>query len=278
MELYTQQRISDRIIRITMPGRVYSYLAYGTKRAALIDTGCGIAGLRDYVASLTALPLTVIVTHGHFDHAGGVGEFNEVYLPPEDMELCTLHNSSDVRTSLLRCLPDIKQELMAEPVPFAPKHGFLPLHDGDRFDLGGTSLLVHALPGHTPGSMCVEFCGENKLLLGDACCSATHLDFPECLSVEDYLKSVQTFREKLGYYSGECFYSHPHNYGDLRILKQMEELCEDVLSGTHSTAVQKGICLAKPVDEARRRLDGKIANLIYRADNIRKGTSEGWRY
>lgn len=93
MELYTQQRISDRIIRITMPGRVYSYLACGTKRAALIDTGCGIAGLRDYVASLTALPMTVLMTHGHFDHAGGVGEFDEVYLASEDMELCALHNS-----------------------------------------------------------------------------------------------------------------------------------------------------------------------------------------
>ena len=267
MDLFTHLKISDTITRITVPGSVYVYLVCGTQRAALIDTGCGVAGLRDYVASLTDLPLTVVLTHGHFDHAGGVGEFEEAFLSPQDMELAARQNSDTVRGRMLGTLPGIAPECL---VPPAPKKGFLALSEGDRFDLGGEELVIHALPGHTRGSVCVEFVEGKKLLLGDACCSATHLDFPESASVEEYLLSVRSFREKLGEPQGACLYSHVHNFGDSRILAEMEQLCGDILDGKPGCALGGGVYMAKPVDEKRRRLDGKIANLIYRSDHIRK--------
>jgi glyoxylase-like metal-dependent hydrolase (beta-lactamase superfamily II) len=47
-----------------------SYLVLGAERAALIDTGMGIADIRAEVERLTDLPVTAVNTHSHYDHVG----------------------------------------------------------------------------------------------------------------------------------------------------------------------------------------------------------------
>ena len=271
MDLYSHRTITERITQITVPGQVYVYLACGTERAALIDTGCGVSGLRDYIGRLTDKPLSVILTHGHFDHAGGIGEFENVYMAREDLELVKRHNSQTIRGSRLLSLPGIRENMIVPPMP---RGSFRPLYDGQRFDLGGVELILRALPGHTAGSFCVEFNGEDALLLGDACNSAMYLQLPESLPVEAYLRALQDFRQRLGPFSGRCLYSHPHNYGDLRILAEMEELCGEIMKEAVGEDVPglfgNPARMAKPVDGKRRRLDGKIANLIYCPDRIRR--------
>mgnify|MGYP002597446315 FL=1 len=53
----------------------HAYLLAGTKRALLIDTGLGVCDLFSAVRSLTSLPVTVALTHAHWDHIGGCNEF-----------------------------------------------------------------------------------------------------------------------------------------------------------------------------------------------------------
>ena len=43
----------------------------GTKRALLIDTGLGVANIKEVVDKLTMLPIFVVTTHVHWDHIGG---------------------------------------------------------------------------------------------------------------------------------------------------------------------------------------------------------------
>ena len=57
---------------------VYMYLLEGTREALLIDTGYGSFSLKKAVHELTALPVTVLLTHGHLDHIGGSAEFEHV--------------------------------------------------------------------------------------------------------------------------------------------------------------------------------------------------------
>ena len=57
------------------------YLVVGSRKAALIDTGAGIGDLRGLVESLTELPVMVLTTHLHTDHAGGNPLFEEIDEP-----------------------------------------------------------------------------------------------------------------------------------------------------------------------------------------------------
>ena len=77
--------------------RVYNeslYLVEGNDRAILIDAGTVIPGLDKIVAKITTKPVTMMLTHAHGDHAGGVGPFPEVYLNAGDMPLVS--NSIEV--------------------------------------------------------------------------------------------------------------------------------------------------------------------------------------
>ena len=49
----------------------HCYLLCGTEKAVLIDTGLGVANIKDIVDSLTTLPVVVVTTHVHCDHIGG---------------------------------------------------------------------------------------------------------------------------------------------------------------------------------------------------------------
>jgi glyoxylase-like metal-dependent hydrolase (beta-lactamase superfamily II) len=59
---------------------VNSYLIVGKKAAVLIDTGYGIADYYEACQSITKLPLSVVLTHGHGDHAGGVSLFPTAWI------------------------------------------------------------------------------------------------------------------------------------------------------------------------------------------------------
>ena len=55
----------------------YSYLICGETKALMVDTGMSKGNLRAYAEQFTDLPIIVVNTHGHFDHTGGNGYFDE---------------------------------------------------------------------------------------------------------------------------------------------------------------------------------------------------------
>ena len=103
------------------------YLVEGNDRAILIDAGTVIPGLDKIVAKITTKPVTMMLTHAHGDHAGGVGPFPEVYLNAGDMPLVS--NSMRSYKGQIRYL-----------------------FDGEVIDLGGREIEVIFTPGHTAGS------------------------------------------------------------------------------------------------------------------------------
>ena len=56
----------------------YSYLILGGTQAVMLDAGTGNRDIRPVLRSLTTLPLTVIPSHLHFDHTGGLGAFEHI--------------------------------------------------------------------------------------------------------------------------------------------------------------------------------------------------------
>jgi len=89
--------------RIGSAEGVFCYLIEGTEKAMLIDTGYGLADLREAVREITSLPLIIVNTHGHCDHIGGNGYFDvPCYIHPDDMTIPVIHGSVPEPT-YMRC-------------------------------------------------------------------------------------------------------------------------------------------------------------------------------
>jgi len=141
-----------RIVRIlgcnpgisTGPG-TNTYLLPGDA-SLLIDTGAGVpayeaafrAGLAEHrVNSLR----TVLVTHGHKDHAGGVQQIQRIFPGARVWKM-----------------PQTTSE---------PLRGFEPLRDGDRIMVNGYALQAIFTPGHAVDHLCYYLEGERVLFSGD---------------------------------------------------------------------------------------------------------------
>ena len=137
--------------------RVASYLIVGRDRAVLLDTGMGVAPLRPLVESLTDRPLTVLLSHAHFDHIGGTHEFaGSVPILVHAVDASALRRGLGPDYLARWYTPD----QLTGPLPkgFDPATativGVEPtdlLHGGETIDLGDRELEVLACPGHAPG-------------------------------------------------------------------------------------------------------------------------------
>ena len=94
---YQLEKIHPRITRIWDVSRTAIYLIEGSESAVLVDTGVGVGSLKTVVESITTKPVTVMLTHGHVDHACGAGEFDTVYMHSADRDLYLGHSQLPVR-------------------------------------------------------------------------------------------------------------------------------------------------------------------------------------
>lgn len=151
---------------------VISYLVVGARKALLFDTGMGIAPIRPVVERLTKLPVTVLNSHTHFDHIGGNHEFSDILA----MDTAFTHE---------RAAHGYSNKVMKEEVSPGNLCGRLPkgfdknayrarpfritgtVHDGSQIDLGGRTLEVLAVPGHTPDSIALLDRANRLLFTGD---------------------------------------------------------------------------------------------------------------
>lgn len=92
---FTVHPVTEGVFRIEDHGMDNFYLVEGKEKALLIDTGTGVADVRRCVDSLTSLPILVVNTHGHPDHAGGNFQFDSVFAHPGDWEMICKVNSAE---------------------------------------------------------------------------------------------------------------------------------------------------------------------------------------
>lgn len=148
---------------------VDAYLLCGENQAVLIDSLQDTEELFDTVKRLTSLPLSVIITHGHPDHAGkGLKQFFDagvpVYMHEDDFFLYKDMFSPQFDTDL-----------------------FQPLHDGDVFDPEGINLKTILCGGHTPGSVVLLDEKNGRLFSGDAVGSGLFwMQIPGCLPLHEF--------------------------------------------------------------------------------------------
>lgn len=154
-------------------------LIIGRKKAALIDTGLGLADLRSYVERFTSLPVVVLNTHGHVDHVGANQLFDMSYIAREDADMMLratraqrLRGYEEFMAGNQAMIEFAKRSMVGDR-PY--NYGYI--KDGERIDLGGIQIEVIGFPGHSPGSVAyvdrqdgIAFTGDSMLfrvLLGD---------------------------------------------------------------------------------------------------------------
>lgn len=186
--IYSVRQPEPGLWRIGNSG-VFMDLIEGSHHALLFDTGYGFGSLKSVVAGLTDKPLYVVNSHGHVDHACGNEQFGEVWIHPLDQALCREHNGREMRQLELDTAEvpldfDLEQYLSLGPGELKP------VGEGDVFDLGGVTMRVMHLPGHTAGSIGL-WCPEKRLLyVGDAMNCFVWLFLPEAQSLDTYIQTL----------------------------------------------------------------------------------------
>jgi hydroxyacylglutathione hydrolase len=125
----------------------------GAAEAAVVDPGADAAQLRLELATMGAACAAILITHGHYDHLGGVADLAEgtgapVYMPEGERQ--TLEQFRDFA-----------------PAAF-PGRAWTPdtlLVGGETITVAGIELEVVAIPGHSPAH--IAYYADGCLFSGD---------------------------------------------------------------------------------------------------------------
>ncbi|XP_028605408.1 acyl-coenzyme A thioesterase MBLAC2 [Podarcis muralis] len=193
--------------------RANIWLVRGSQRDVVIDTGLGLRSLPDYLRLAGLLgaegdekallspegaagrprPLLAVATHVHFDHAGGLHQFDEVAV--HSAEARALRRGDNYET--VTWLSD--SEVVRQPSPgwsarqfrVRPVQPTLVLQEGDVIHLGDRQLTVMHMPGHSRGSICLHDRERKILFSGDVVYDGSMIDWLPYSRINDYVTSCQ---------------------------------------------------------------------------------------
>lgn len=114
--------------------------------------------------------VTVLLTHEHFDHVCGLNRMREEHkCIVIAQEYCSerIQDSKKNLSAYAEAMAELSgKTVQKEIVPFICEGADIVFQSQYEFEWEGTSVLLIATPGHSPGSACILF--EKKLFVGDS--------------------------------------------------------------------------------------------------------------
>lgn len=126
-----------------------------TLEAAVVDPGFEDQQICDIIGEHKLKVKYILLTHGHFDHLGGVNQIKQL----TGAKVLIHENDAE-------CLLDPRRNLSAlagMAMVLAPADGYL--KENEKVTLGETAIQVIHTPGHSKGGVCLLV--ENQLIAGD---------------------------------------------------------------------------------------------------------------
>ena len=136
-------------------------IAINDRQVALVDTGQDAAGdvIKRELARRQLQPdsvAAVLLTHGHPDHIGALGQFPKAEIMALEAEVPLVEGRARAKGPLPRLFPVTPTGVTVDRM----------LHDGDVVMLDTFPVRVYAVPGHTAGS--AAYLVNGALFIGDS--------------------------------------------------------------------------------------------------------------
>ncbi|MCI5856716.1 MAG: MBL fold metallo-hydrolase [Agathobacter sp.] len=152
-----------------------------TREVLVIDPGEEAARLMQQIKAQELTVVAILLTHGHFDHAGGAGELSELCNAPvyaHEAEKETLESDKLNASWMVGKKETYRADLFVK--------------DEQELDLAGFHIRVLFTPGHTKGGCCYYFPYEDVVFSGDTLfqMSVGRTDF-EGGSMSQIVRSIQ---------------------------------------------------------------------------------------
>lgn len=211
----------------------------GRDRDLIVDTGVGVASVRDELADVLDKPVIALATHIHYDHVGGLHEFDDRMMhrleapkmdPYEQLSSIRRVDFHPEELDYLAAIGyPIETDLLIDALPYEgydpAEHRIVPttitrmVDDGDRIDLGDRSFEILHLPGHSPGNVGLWEEKTSTLFTGDAMYDGPLIDqLPES-NVEDYLITMERLRRQP---AGVVHGGHDPSFGRDRLIELID--------------------------------------------------------
>ena len=151
----------------------------GGETDLLVDTGVGVHSLARFlqVSRLrpdTEKPLTVVLTHCHFDHSGGAHQFAEVHSHQAEAKFVS-EGSKFWTASWISPSEIVPKPKLWDAAEYCAKPANVrQMDEGQIFNLGDRSFSVLHLPGHSPGSVGLHDPDNGVLVTGDTLYQTDH--------------------------------------------------------------------------------------------------------
>ena len=212
------QRIDDDITLIWEPHvvpliRCNIWHVRGRERDLLIDTGLGMASLKEAARDLFGKTLTAIATHVHYDHVGGFHEFEDRIIHRAEAAKAAAGNAASLYGSgkedpLLESIRAAGYDVPPQLFTAVPSEGYDPrayqvlpapptrvVDEGDVIDVGDRRFEILHLPGHSPGSIGLWEKTTGILFSGDAVYDGPLLDELPGSDIPIYVATMKRLRD-----------------------------------------------------------------------------------
>lgn len=162
----------------------YLLVNHKTGELLVVDPGDQAQLIEKQIEKTWAKPVAILLTHGHFDHAGAAEELADKY------QISIYAHEAERET-----LEDPGLNLCGMIGEHKVYHADIFVKDEEVLNLAGFSIRVFFTPGHTIGGCCYYIADEKILFSGDTLFqeSVGRTDFPRG-SASDLIRAI---REKL---------------------------------------------------------------------------------
>lgn len=242
---YDVSQLADGSYMVVEGDEYGLFLVEGDERSVAIDAGIGVGDLHTLATDLVEPPITLVLTHTHWDHIGAGAQFDEVLVGPAELP-------ADGEVAV----DSLTHEFIQRPAQFTTRWEA----NGNRFpddvspeeytiepfeasavsfeegiDLGDRTLEMYPLPGHSPGHLGV-LDPETRILYGG---DIVHFDrglyvmFDDS-DLEEYVESVGRVRKLLEEDTYDVLatsHNEPLSGDELSILETLHEGLREIQAG-----------------------------------------------